>query len=226
MTYDNSTKNLALRLRFQDKLAYNEISKRTGVAKSTLSLWYRNDPRNRPIAAELDRDPRNRELQGVKCRKTWQDRRKAMQSLGKKDCQEFNLHLAGCMLYWAEGYKKGRNVLKFTNTDPAMLKFFLHFLRTCYQLDDGKIRWTVQISSNHNVTEEECIEHWTTALPLEGCRYGGCTVDKRKPKAAPKNQSAPYGCCHLIVNSTSLVQQIFGSIKHYAGIDDPALWLD
>jgi hypothetical protein len=37
------------------------------------------------------------------------------------------LHLAGCMLFWAEGSKR-RNVIHFTNSDPRMLVFFRAFL--------------------------------------------------------------------------------------------------
>jgi len=38
-----------------------------------------------------------------------------------------NLMLAGCMLYWAEGFKK-KNVVDFGNSDANMMKYFLFFL--------------------------------------------------------------------------------------------------
>ena len=34
------------------------------------------------------------------------------------------LHVAGCMLYWAEG-AKDRNQIRFTNSDPEMARFFV-----------------------------------------------------------------------------------------------------
>jgi hypothetical protein len=35
----------------------------------------------------------------------------------------------------------------------------------------------------------------------------------------------PYGTCALIVNSTEIVQTIYGSIQELGGFDRPA-WLD
>jgi hypothetical protein len=39
------------------------------------------------------------------------------------------LHVAGCMLYWAEGWKN-RNQLSFANADPDMIRLFVRFLRS------------------------------------------------------------------------------------------------
>lgn len=36
------------------------------------------------------------------------------------------LHLAGCMLYWAEG-AKSRNTIEFANSDPNMVRLFCRF---------------------------------------------------------------------------------------------------
>ena len=40
--------------------------------------------------------------------------------------------MAGCMLYWAEGAKE-RNVVKFANSDAAMVRFFVRFLREGFE---------------------------------------------------------------------------------------------
>ena len=45
--------------------------------------------------------------------------------------QPTRLHLAGCMLYWAEG-SKDRNTVKLTNSDPDLVAMFVRFLRSCY----------------------------------------------------------------------------------------------
>ncbi len=38
------------------------------------------------------------------------------------------LYLAGIFLYWAEGTKASKNTVHMTNTDPAMLQFFIRWL--------------------------------------------------------------------------------------------------
>ena len=53
------------------------------------------------------------------------------------------LHLAGCMLDWAEG-SKGRNQLRFSNSDPEMIRFFVRFLQECLGVKPDQIRITTQ----------------------------------------------------------------------------------
>ena len=63
------------------------------------------------------------------------------------------LHVAGCMLYWAEG-AKDRNQIRFTNSDPEMARFFVRFLRTYFNLGTRTSRSPATSSptmSNDNV---------------------------------------------------------------------------
>jgi hypothetical protein len=39
--------------------------------------------------------------------------------------------MAGCMLYWAEGAKE-RNTVKFVNSDVAMVRLFVNFMKGCF----------------------------------------------------------------------------------------------
>jgi len=43
------------------------------------------------------------------------------------------------MLYWAEG-AKGRNTVKFVNSDPQMVWFFRRFLTEALAVDADKMR--------------------------------------------------------------------------------------
>ena len=64
------------------------------------------------------------------------------------------LYVAGCMLFWAEGGKH-RNTLRFTNSDPEMVRFFVAFLRTCFQIDDEQIRLTCNLFADHLERQRE-----------------------------------------------------------------------
>jgi hypothetical protein len=48
-------------------------------------------------------------------------------------------HIAGCMLYWAEG-SKSRNAVKFVNSDPEMVRLFVDFLRRHFDVTDTSFR--------------------------------------------------------------------------------------
>jgi hypothetical protein len=57
------------------------------------------------------------------------ERRAGFQLEGRRRARELDpLHLAGCMLYWAEG-AKARNTATLANSDKAMVAFFCRFLR-------------------------------------------------------------------------------------------------
>jgi len=43
------------------------------------------------------------------------------------------------MLYWAEG-EKDRNALRFYNSDPEMVRFFVFFLKKYFDLRDEEIK--------------------------------------------------------------------------------------
>jgi hypothetical protein len=45
------------------------------------------------------------------------------------------LHVAGCMLYWAEG-DKNRNQARLSNSDPEVIRTYVAFLRTYFDLCD------------------------------------------------------------------------------------------
>jgi hypothetical protein len=74
-------------------------------------------------------------------------RRLAEQAGGRERArQPTRLHLAGCMLYWAEG-SKDRNTVKLTNSDPDLMVLFVRFLRHCYGVPRERIKLDVNCHS-------------------------------------------------------------------------------
>ena len=52
------------------------------------------------------------------------------------------------MLYWAEG-EKDRNAVRFSNSDPELVRFFVSFLKTYSDLRDEEIRITCYLFADH-----------------------------------------------------------------------------
>lgn len=63
------------------------------------------------------------------------------------------------MLYWAEGSKK-RNQLQFSNSDPAMARFFVDFLKKYFGLGGDEIRITCHLYADHLARQAEIEQHW------------------------------------------------------------------
>lgn len=145
-----------------------------------------------------------------------------MQFVGKYACSKFDLHLAGCMLYWAEG-AKSKNSVAFVNTDVYMMQLFMRFLRECYEVPDNKIAVRCRSHVGNKTPLQEVEKYWleTLCLPESSLRKG--SLEERI--ATRKTNRYEYGMCTVQIYDTSLCQRIFGAIKHYVGIEDDSLWV-
>ena len=134
------------------------------------------------------------------------------------------LHLAGSMLYWAEG-TKSRNTVIFTNSDPDMVVFFLEFLRRCYDVVDEQVALTINCFVDNGLSLHEIEAWWLARLDLPASCLRKATVNT--PSRASKKVRAPlrYGTARIAVGSTFIVQSIYGAIQEYVGCQRPE-WLD
>jgi hypothetical protein len=134
-------------------------------------------------------------------------------------------HAAGCMLYWAEG-SKSRNQLAFSNSDPDMVRTFVRFLRTYFDLRPVEIRVSCYLYADHLKRQREIERFWLdiTGLPTASLRRSIVNVYSRY-SARKRMNKLPYGTCRIVVNRTRVVQSIYGAIQEYAGFDRP-VWLD
>ena len=135
------------------------------------------------------------------------------------------LHLAGCMLYWAEG-AKGRNALKLVNSDPHMLAFFSKFLRDCFNVTASDLTVRLNVYLNNGMPIEEIEDFWLGVLDLpRECLRKHALNPLPTSSSGRRRNKLPYGVCTLALYSTAIVQHIFGAIQEYAGFDEPR-WLD
>jgi len=74
------------------------------------------------------------------------------------------LRIAGVMLYWGEGSKKGNSVA-LANSDPLMVSVFMRFLRDICGIDRKRIRATIHHYGDHD--PKELLHYWsrTTRIP-------------------------------------------------------------
>lgn len=220
-------------MRMQGK-SYTEISHGLGVAKSTLSGWFQHleiseearkkiqaKARNASLASLLNINKRQTQLAQQRMRIA---RLKAAKEIGKLTKQE--LLLVGISLYWAEGYKrpvfrngKARTYhpISFTNSDPAMVKLFLRFLRQVCGVSDDRLIADLRIFEHQS--EAQLIDHWSkiTQIPFENFKKvyrTSNTVNQRKRSY----NILPYGTLQIRVNDTALFHTIMGWIEGISNI--------
>jgi hypothetical protein len=194
-----------------------------------VSLWVRDiELTDEQKAALLARNPAyNRQLNGW----TVMARRRRVARLGAQEegralaRRHEPLHIAGCMLYWAEGAKQ-RNQLQLSNSDPELARFFVRFLLTYFDLDPEDIRITCHLFADH-VDRQRDIEHfWLRSLGLPPTSLRKSVVNRYSRSSQRKRLNRlPWGTCRVVVSRTAVTQSIYGAIQEYAGITRPE-WLD
>lgn len=187
-----------------------EIAAHLGVSKSSVSLWTRDvpfDPSARR-SATTDRRPRGSD-HPLRRRKLEQiatldaEGRARLAELGARE-----LLIAGVALYAGEGSKTD-GCVSMANTNPDLLRFFVTWLRRCFEVDEARLRCRVYL---HQGLDLEAAEgHWSqvVAIPLE--RFG-------KPYRAVADEARtsvkhPHGCATVSYACTATHRRIMGLVR-------------
>jgi transposase-like protein len=221
-------RELARAIRRQEGAPIKEIARRVGVAASSVSVWVR-DIELTPAQEQdlLRRNPAyNRQLSGTAVQAAnRRAERVAYQEAGRSAArQRDSFHAAGCMLYWAEG-EKDRNTLRFYNSDPEMVRFFVSFLRTYFDLRDEEIKITCYLFADHARRLREIEQFWLDVARLSNRSLGKSYVNVYSKHSKKKRiNRLPYGTVRVTVSRTRVIQSIYGAIQEYAGFEREA-WL-
>lgn len=125
------------------------------------------------------------------------------------------------MLYWAEG-SKSRNAVQFVNSDPAMVRYFVQFLRTQFAVPDQAFRLDCNLFADHVERQREIEQFWLDTLGLPASCLRKSTVNVHSKYSQKERQNRlPYGTVRVCVHSTQIVQSIYGSIQEYGSFERP-----
>jgi predicted transcriptional regulator len=206
-------------------ISINDIAKQLNVSKSSVSTWVKDIILTSEQIKELEKQNPiyNKQLHGSQVKaNNARKQRLQYQNEGMLKAKEGNLlHQAGCMLYWAEG-AKSKNQCKFVNSDIEMLKLFMSFLRKILNISNDKITFTINCYTTNGLTKSDIENFWFNILDLNSSnlRKG---QENNKPRSSTnqiRHNKLIYGIVSISVNSTQLVQHIYGAIQEYANFSN------
>ena len=204
-----------------------EIEHALGVSRSSVSLWVRDIELGPAQRLRLQTKTTVGQLEAARRKaERFRELRKEYQEEGRRLARiRGGEYAAGCMLYWAEG-SKGRNAAQMSNSDPDLLRYFVHFVRRQFGAEDRQMAISCNLFTDHLERQQQIEAFWLLALelPTECLRK---SILNRYSKYSQKKRAnkLPYGTCKLAVYSTRIVQTIYGSIQEYGGFERPE-WLD
>jgi hypothetical protein len=205
-----------------------EIERHLKVSRSSASLWVRDIRLTDEQIAELHSRSATSpgQLAGAAANAALgRARRAGYQLEGRARVPAGDrLHLAGCMLFWAEA-DKHRNGVRLANSDPALLRLFVRFLRECYDAPVERLAVSCNLFADHLERQWEIEDFWlrTLGLPRSCLRKSIVNVYSKYSQKKRRNK-LPYGTCKVAFSDTRTVQSIYGAIQEFAGFDRPE-WL-
>jgi hypothetical protein len=203
---------------------YTEISEVLKLPKSTVAWWLKDfklpakterkiieKSRKKWRKAIIDYNNVHGKLRSQKAaairEKYKQNGIKEIKNLSKKE-----LKLIGSALYWAEGGKKNRNSLRFSNSNPSMIEVIMKFFQEVCNIPNEKIKARIHIYPQIN--PRIATNYWkkVTNLPRINFQKPQVQISRASKKKRPKN-TLPYGTLHLTVNNTEMTCRVKGWIQ-------------
>jgi len=152
------------------------------------------------------------------------DTRRLYQQDGRNMAERFQqdtLFVAGCMMHWSEG-SKNKNRACISNTDLDFLRLWLSFVLRFFDVCKQDIKLAIHCHINNGYTIEQIEDYWLEQLCLpRSCLRATSVIIK---EGSFKKNKHPYGVARTCIDSTRVVQQIWGAIKFIANIGDDK-WL-
>ena len=134
------------------------------------------------------------------------------------------LHVAGCMLHWAEG-SKHRNAAQIANSDSAVIALFARFLRHYFAAPEAALRVACNLFADHEERQREIEDFWLRTVDVpRACLTKSSINTYSRASKRKRIGRLPYGTCRLTFHSTRAVQHIYGAIQEYGGFERPE-WL-
>jgi len=201
----------AIRLRKLGK-SYSEVRRKIKVSKGTLSLWLRDiklTPMQEKRLYVTLREKNtyrlakaNRQKRVKRTNKVIHKAKKEVKSLFKSP-----LFLSGLMLYWAEGDKSEiTEQVKFSNSDPVMIKFMMRWFKKICQVPEKKFRIALHIHKLHCRKDVE--KYWSKLTNIPLIQFHKTQI---KPTSLRHRRNRLYnGTCAIRINDVDLFRKIKG----------------
>lgn len=207
-------KEKALQLRRRGK-SYSQIKEVLNVSKSTLSYWLQNYPLPPERVREL-RDWSEKRIENY--RETRRKQREARFDQVYKEQEKLilpllkrSLFVAGLFLYWGEGTKARKGGLEMSNTDPAVARFFIRWLKEIFNIKKNILSIALHLYSDMDIKKE--IRFWSKTLSVPEKQFTKPYIKKTRETDIKRKGVFGHGTCCVRVNRARLAEKVLAGIK-------------
>ncbi len=199
-----------------------EIADVLGVSKSTASVWCRDisltdeamsriakKGREKSVLGLLNYSEKLRQKRKTETRNSYIEGKNKLGRLSDRD-----IYCIGLGLYWGEGYKNGNQEFGFTNSDPAMIAFYIKWLRVVFEVQNSDLIFRISINERHKSRIDEVESFWVNFLKVPASQFTKPSFIIAKSRKIYKDPSLHMGTLRVKVRKgTNMRRQIMGSIQ-------------
>ncbi len=215
-------KESALQLR-KEGTSIKQIARLLSVSPSTVSVWCRDIQLSKEAISRLTLSGNDQATAALIAysqakRETRENNTKNNYAVGAKligGLSDRDVLCIGLGLYWGEGYKNGNREFGFTNSDPAMIQFYIHWLQTVFNIPTTDLTLRVSINDQHTNRIDIVEKYWAkiTNVPLN--QFTKSSLIKTLSKKHYSNHHRHYGTLRIKVKlGSDYREQILGAIEH------------
>src|SRR3989338_729094 len=204
----------ARKLRAEGK-SYSEIKEVLGIGKGTLSVWLQDMPLSSEQIRQLrDLSPRRIESFRATMKKKRDKRLQEVSDRIKLEIGELSrreLLIGGLYLYWGEGMKAQRGTVGISNTDPAVIKTFIDWLKIA-GVPKEKFLIKLHLYTDMNIYQET--EYWSEILSLPKKQFRKPYVKTSTLSGLTYKGGYGHGTCNLLFENMAMWEYITMAIRH------------
>jgi hypothetical protein len=153
-------------------LSYREIASFIPVGKGTLSTWCRdlelNDSQRRRLRG-IRPSVETRMRVGHQKRSAALERARFIREAARAEVPILSTDpfwVAGVVAYWAEGAKRPKPELRFSNSDPGMVRLFISFMRSYMEVAEEPFDARLHLHDGQDEMEHQRFWADSIGLPL------------------------------------------------------------
>jgi transcriptional regulator with XRE-family HTH domain len=202
-------------------MSMNEIIRKTGYSKSSVSGWTNNiiltkkqrdglSQKGRSIES-IERRRKSRLFNESKKRQVFTDKAKGDFS----DLSERDLKIIGSMIYWGEGGKTNRNMARLSNSDPVIIKVMMRYFREICGVPNSKFRASVHTFAYADI--DETMNYWARVSGIPRDQFYKAYI-KQSSASLGKRKTLPFGTLDIYVCDTKIFLTIMGWIEKISEI--------
>lgn len=172
LVYSQEIKNRVRLMRLAG-LSLGQIQKKINIPKTTIHLWVskvnisaeqREVIRKNALKALQEGRVRAQKIRKEKAQlKEKEFVKKGINKIGELSYKE--LFIAGIALYWGEGFKNvHERRLGFCNSDPNMLRFYVHWLEKCLGINKRDLVVRLTLNRVYKEKTKEIEKYWSDII--------------------------------------------------------------